>query len=270
VSRPEILITLEGYAVEGGLDVPGGPYTAHNAAIALGQVAGPDHGDRLLERYDEVLSCIADVGVDGIRLTPEWARLAPTPDTLDDTALARYVDVVAEAQTRGLSVTIVLVDSTWPAWLGPDAWMLPWVHDVVLAHARRIALAMPSASIIAFSDAASLVQRGYLEAAGPPWRRRAREEAALATASLARLNELLRADELVGPRLVPSFIAGTASELTTAARTAAQWHVRSALRGRGVTAAPEGLFVERDGHFVPGSAARDLALLLGAFETSTS
>lgn len=236
------LLTIEGYSVEGGLDVPYGPSTCFAPAIALGRLRGPGEAAGLWRAgvYESLLDAAATLGLGGVRLGVEWARVEPRRGHVDDDALARYVALASRARSNGLAVSITLVDAAWPSWLGLEAWQLPWVVPHVIEHARRIVAAVPDDEVALqpFADASSLV-RGYLDAGVPPWRRGATREAAFASRQLALVMAELEADADVGPRLVRS----SSSTSLAAGPAALRWaretsdvdeiHVRSLLAGHG-------------------------------------
>jgi beta-glucosidase/6-phospho-beta-glucosidase/beta-galactosidase len=256
--RPRILATLEGYAVEGGLDVAGGPATCFSPSIALGRVAGPGDAEALWHDYEAVIDAASTLGVDGVRLGVEWARVEPRRGEVDDAALERYRAVAAHARSRGLRVSVALVDGAWPAWLGLEAWLLPWVEPRCVEHARRVVSALGDQvdGLVVFADPAGIVERGYLWGTAPPWRRGARADAASAAAQVARIAATLRDDPLVGPLVVDS--ARTVS-LDAPASTLASlgadpsWdevHLRALVAGVGPRAAPAGLLVRADAAWV--------------------
>ncbi|HEV2426880.1 MAG TPA: hypothetical protein VGS61_01535, partial [Acidimicrobiales bacterium] len=155
-----VLATLEGYSVEGGLDVAGGPATCFAPTIALGRHPGPGDAAGLWRGYEEVVDAAAGHGVTGIALGVEWARVEPHRGAVDAAALARYAAVAERARSLGVDVTVTLVDAAWPAWLGLEAWLLPWVVPHYLEHAARVAAALPGARLVAFADPRGLVDRG--------------------------------------------------------------------------------------------------------------
>jgi len=247
---PRRYVTLEGYAVEGGFDTPGGVMTCYAPTIALGRHPGPGEGARLWRDYEAVLDLVPALGVDGVRLTLEWARLEPRRGEFDDSALARYGDVVRYARAKGLGVTIVLVDTAWPSWLGQEAWLLPWVVPRVLEHARRVvdALASDVGGVVAFSDPEELVVGGFLRGSRPPWRRRATRDANFARAQLAHITDALCDDATVGPTLVVSSVTRTLGVTSRTpsrgpASDVTEIYVRSLVAGHGPTRAPRGLLV---------------------------
>jgi beta-glucosidase/6-phospho-beta-glucosidase/beta-galactosidase len=248
-----LFVTLEGYAVEGGFDRVGEPATCYSPTIALGRHAGPGAADDLWRHYETVLDFVPRLGFDGVRLSVEWARVEPRADEVDEAALARYVEVVRHARGLGLDVTVALVDAVWPAWLGQEAWLLPWVVPHVVNHARRVAEFFGDAAtgFLAFAQPEELVTRGYLNASAPPWRRSALTDAAFAHAQIERITESLRTDELVGARFVESsavISVDVASDDVLATRqsfTGSEIYVRSLLSGTGPTRVSEGLLVQR-------------------------
>ncbi len=253
-TRARLMLTLEGYAVEGGFDQPGGPMTCYAPTIALGRHGAPGVADDLWQRYEEVLDLVPAVGVDGVRLSLEWARVEPRSGHLDEAALARYATVIAHANALGLAVTVVLVDAVWPSWLGPEAWLLPWVVPHLVAHARRVVdrVGEQVSGVVTFAQPAELVTDGYLRASVPPWRRGAVKDAGFARAQIAHVDEVLRADDVVGPLVIRRFTTfdlDVAPEVLTDARSqpdVEEVHLRSLLRGSGPTNAATGLLV-RDG-----------------------
>ena len=249
------LLTLEGYAVEGGYDVAGGPATCYAPSVALGRQLGPGLSDELWRDYEAVIDLAASVGVEGLRVTLEWARLAPRRGYHDDEAARRYEAMLAHARARGLWVTVVLVDAVWPAWAGLEAWLLPWVGPVFRAHAEwcleRFAHSVDA--VLPFSQPTALVERGYLSAQAPPWRARARADATDAAANVAELDAFVRA--LAPATMVTSHrtieLDVEPDQLAAARRDPSldELYLSSLVRGAGPTAARAGLFARHEGYW---------------------
>lgn len=247
-----LLVTLEGYAVEGGFDRPGEPMTCYSPTVALGRHAGPGNADSLWRDYETVLDLVPSLGVDGVRLSLEWARIEPRRGLVDEAALARYAEVIRYARELDLLVTVVIIDAVWPSWLGLEAWILPWTVPYVLTHARRLVevFGEEATGFLPFAQSNELVTRGFLTRKAPPWRESAVKEAAFAHAQIERVFTLLREDELVGPRLVASSATTTlevaADDLVEARRSleVEEIYVRSLLRGSGPTSVAQGLLVQ--------------------------
>ncbi len=251
-NRARPLVTIEGYAVEGGFDRPFEPATCFSPTIALGRHEGPGDAAGLWDDYERALDLVAAMGLAGVRLTVEWARVEPRRGRLDESALERYGQVVRHASGLGLEVDVALVDAAWPSWLGLEAWLLPWVVPHVLEHARRLVTYLPGITgLVAFTDRTRLVNGGYVLDTAPPWRANASEDAAFARAQIGVIDHALAHDALVAPLLVTS--SSTFSLEATPARVSAwrdatgsvtRLYARSLLAGHGPSASARGL-IER-------------------------
>jgi hypothetical protein len=262
--RPRRYVTLEGYAVEGGFDGPYQPSTCYRPTIALGRHDGPGDADGLWADYEQVLDLVPAMGFDGVRLNVEWTRTEPHRDAFDDAAFARYDDVARYAKSLGLGVTAVVVDAAWPAWLGLEAWLLPWVVPRVLAQARRVAQSPATTGVVVFADAEALVN-GFLDSSAPPWRRGARVDADLARSRIDSIVTQLREDPVVGPKVVGSSASVRVDQPTHQIRTALQaecdeLYVRSLVRGHGPSASA-GLLVKETGRWRVDASEELLELL---------
>jgi beta-glucosidase/6-phospho-beta-glucosidase/beta-galactosidase len=257
-------VTLEGYAVEGGLDGPYQPSTCFRPTIALGRHVGPGDADDLWHDYEQVLDLVPAMGFDGVRLSVEWARVEPHRDQVDEAALARYGEVARYAYALGLGVTVVIVDAAWPAWLGLEAWLLPWVVPCVLEQARRVERAVPADGVVAFADAEALVN-GFLDSSAPPWRHRARVDAELAHDQIDSILATLWDDPLVGPKIVATSASVSVDQPMDRIKAALETecdelYVRSLVRGHGPSASA-GLLVKRSDAWRVGASEELLDVL---------
>ncbi len=186
-SRPLLFGVIDGYASEGGFDVPGGIGTCYAPAIGLGRVASPRDGDDLWNNYESIFSAAKAIGLDGVAVTVEWARVAPRYDAVDVAAWARYREMLLAARDAGLAVSVTVVGEAWPAWLGQEAWLLPWVEDEFVVHAERLMTTLGDLidSIRLFTR--DLAADGFLHGVIPPWRTRAREDARDALLAIDRM-----------------------------------------------------------------------------------
>jgi len=255
--RPRRYVTLEGYAVEGGFDGPYQPSTCYRPTIALGRHDGPGEADDLWHDYEVVLDLVPAMGFDGVRLSVEWARIEPHRGQFDDAAFERYDDVARYATSLGLAVTGVVVDAAWPAWLGLEAWLLPWVVPLVVEQARCVAQSPAVTGVMVFADEQSLVN-GYLDASGPPWRRGARVDADLARAQIESIRAALGEDPVVGPKLVTSTRSVRVDQPLEQIRSALESecdevYVRSLVHGHGPSASAGLLVKDADGWRVSAS-----------------
>ncbi len=184
---PDLVASLCAYAVEGGLDGRYQPATIFNPLIALGRLTPPSEALSLWDTYEEVLTAAAAVGVRNIRLEVSWARLEPHRGQINEAAFARYRSVIDAARARGLTIEIAACDGAWPSWLGMEPLLWPWTHPVATAHLARVAGECDQADGVIFLARPDQLAQGYTDSSGPPWRRRAHEDALEVTASYQRI-----------------------------------------------------------------------------------
>ena len=253
-SRPLVLATLEGYSGEGGFDRPYEPATCFSPTISLGRHAGPGAADELWQDYERVLDLAATLGLDGVRLGLEWARLEPHRDQFDEVAFARYREVIGYAKSRGLRVSVATIGEAWPAWLGLEAWLLPWVAPRVATYVRRVVstLAGDLDGVVLFADPERIVRRGFLEGTAPPWRRGALLDYESASAQVQRIIADLGEDAEVGSLLVPRTHTIDLDQVALAealASDVSEVYLRALVKGKGPTAAARGLLVKHGGEW---------------------
>jgi len=267
--RPLLLATIEGYSTEGGYDRPHEPTSIYSPTISLARHAGPGEAASLWSDYEVVLDMVSELGLDGICLTPEWTRIEPRRGQVSGEAIARYREVFDYAQQRGLHVTVCVVGHVWPAWLGMEAWLLPWVAPELARHARLVASEFEGRfnSLIVFRDGESMIRRGFLEAAAPPWRKGAGDDALNAHEHILAVEHQLREDPHVGPKIVSSFAnveVDDVDQLRALLKSDEfeELHIASLIRGAGPTAAAAGLLSKRDGRWEISASAilRDVLL----------
>ncbi|MGA2969533.1 MAG: hypothetical protein ABSE75_06990 [Acidimicrobiales bacterium] len=268
--QPRLLATVEGYAVEGGFDRAHEPSTCWVPSIAFGRHEGPGDALGLWRDYEQVIAWAPTLGLDGVRITMEWARIEPRRGVVDPVALERYAQVARYAQGLGLCVSAALVDAAWPSWLGQEAWLLPWVVPYALEHARRVVTYLGDAidRVVFFANPDDLVTNGYLNETAPPWRRGASDDAASARIQIDEILRQLRADAAVGPKMVgptATISLDLTSDECVAARVAAadseEIYVRTLVHGRGPSAGPPGLLERGENGWSPTKSAQLLHVL---------
>ena len=245
---PRVVATLSAYASEGGFDGPYQPATCFTPTIALGRHPGPGVGDNLWEEYESVLSLAARADLAGVCLEISWARLEPRRGQRDQSALDRYSRVITHAQSLGLHVAIAAIDAAWPAWLGLEAWLLPWVVPVAIEYVQWVASELPADSVSVFAQRDRLVQGFTNDSAGPPWRRGARLDAASAWENLDIIESTSRAPQ--NSRFVTSVNVGLDDLDESVADNVQEVHVRSLLRGAGPLRSSRGALGRRSGQWV--------------------
>ncbi len=247
--RPVLLASFDGVSVEGGYDVEWGPPTCFMAASHLGQCAPFGDADLLWDRYELAIDALVASGVGGIQLVAEWARLEPRRGDYDSRAVMRYRRALTHARARGLVVHLAMIDRAWPAWLGSDAWIMPWVVPAAVAHAQYFVNALGDLAddLIVFTDADRVIADGYLSGTAPPWREGEGNDAASARRQIERIESAI--STLDGWKISTRRSAALpVVDSLTAMRSMLEQHsdadtvvLRSALRGHGPVAVAAGL-----------------------------
>lgn len=101
---------------------------------------GPSAGNGFYRRWPDDLAALQEAGVTDIRLTLDWARLQPKPETFDPDWAERFEQMIAAATAIDLVVWGTLHDGSVPRWfdneggLGADdavtRWWPRWVERV--------------------------------------------------------------------------------------------------------------------------------------------
>ncbi|HEY5304661.1 MAG TPA: hypothetical protein VIJ86_11490 [Acidimicrobiales bacterium] len=247
-TSPRTLVSVSAYACEGGLDRHYEPATCYSPTIALGRHPGPGAAEGLWESYEEVLDLAADVGVTGVCLEVSWARLEPRRGERDHVALDRYRAVLAHARRRGLWVSVAAVDAAWPAWLGLEAWLMPWVTPVAIDYVNWLASSLEADALNVFA-ARELLTRGFLDdASGPPWRRGATEDAVSAAQNLDDIGRAVRAASSLEVATHVNLELDDAQDGVD--YDVDEVHLRSLVRGTGPLCASRGLVARRGDQWV--------------------
>ncbi len=239
---------MSAYACEGGLDGHYQPATCYSPTIALGRHPGPGGADGLWESYEQVLDLAANVGVTGVCLEVSWARLEPRRGQRDGSVLDRYRSVIDHARGRGLWVSVAAIDAAWPAWLGLEAWLMPWVTSVAIDYVCWLASIVEADALNVFA-ARELLTRGFLDdAAGPPWRRGAADDAVSAATSLEDIEREVRAASALEVLTHVNLELDAVDEI--AGYEVDEVHLHSLVRGTGPLAATRGLLARRGDQWV--------------------
>jgi hypothetical protein len=176
-------------------------------------------------------------------LEVSWARLEPHFGQRDEAALARYAEVVAHARRLGLWVSVAAIDAAWPAWLGLEAWLMPWVTPVAIDYVGWLTSSLHADALSVYASR-TLLTRGFLvEDAGPPWRRGARDDAVSAARNLEIIEEAIRAKADVN--FVSSVNLGLDDLRDASLFDVDEVHLQSLVRGSGPLASARGLVARR-------------------------
>lgn len=123
-------VSTSGYQHEGGYNGPGQPQNNWAAWEQSGRVETTGAAAQFWQQYPQDFQHCQQMGLNGFRLSIEWARVQPTPlaqrgaaPAIDAAVLADYSDRIAACRQFGLEPVVTLQHFTHPAWLGTDAWL---------------------------------------------------------------------------------------------------------------------------------------------------
>ena len=131
-------VATSGFQIEGGFNGPGEPANNWVRWERSGRVEPSGIACDFWRHPDEALDRAASMGCDAFRLSVEWARLEPEEGDFDDTALDRYVEILAMCEERGLAPMVTLHHFTHPSWLGDEFWLTPGSPDRFRDYAARV------------------------------------------------------------------------------------------------------------------------------------
>ena len=134
------------FQVEGGYNRGDGPRNDWAEWERTGKVEATLEACRFWDDYAEHIDKAASLGLDGFRMSLEWARLQPTtseqkgaPPPWDDKALDRYAEIVGAVMEAGMEPVITLHHFTHPAWCGVDFWLDDDSAEMLTAYAVKAA-----------------------------------------------------------------------------------------------------------------------------------
>jgi len=104
-------------------------HTAHKSGLACDWWGG---------RWREDFDRAAETGQNAHRLSVEWSRIQPTPDTWDEEALEKYRAMLRGLKERGMTPMVTLHHFTDPLWLWEmDAWETEKVIPLFEKYVRK-------------------------------------------------------------------------------------------------------------------------------------
>ena len=125
-------------------------------------------------RYAEDFGIAAELNMNTQRVSIEWSRIQPTPDTFDRAALDHYREVLGAIRSRGMTVFLTLHHFTVPQWFAD---MGGFEKRENLAYFERYAAEAISSlgDLVDFltpiNEPNVFVTFGYLQGAFPPQKR---------------------------------------------------------------------------------------------------
>jgi beta-glucosidase len=132
-------VATAGFQTEGGYNQPGQPANNWAGWERAGRADVSGSAVQFWDRYEEHVDRATSAGCDAFRFSVEWARCEPSEGELDDTAIARYRDILAACHDRGVLPLVTLHHFTHPHWLGEEFWLrrdaperfASWVDTVI-------------------------------------------------------------------------------------------------------------------------------------------
>lgn len=126
-----------------------------------------------LERTDEDLGLLRDLGVNAYRFSLEWSRIVPRPGEWDESAMERYRRMAAGLREAGVEPVVTLHHFTNPAWLGQRG---SWADEAFLeefVHFARRALTALRGIVrlyVTINEPNVAIAGGFLGGVMPPGR----------------------------------------------------------------------------------------------------
>lgn len=118
------------FQVEGGFNGPGEPLNNWVEGERSGRYAVSGEAVRFWTDYPEQLEMAKGLGLNGFRISIEWARIQPLTSVkhgvvppFDDAAIEAYSDMIAAIRDSGMEPVVTLHHFTHPFWLGLDYWL---------------------------------------------------------------------------------------------------------------------------------------------------
>ena len=120
---------------------------------------------------EEDFDRMGQLGLNTHRLSIEWSRVQPTPDTWNESALNRYSEMIAGLKARGIEPMVTLNHFTLPLWVAalggwendrsPD-WFETYVRKVVEALSDQVDF------WCTINEPMVLIAQGYILGSWPP------------------------------------------------------------------------------------------------------
>ena len=132
-------------------------------------------------RWREDLTRAAESGQNAHRFSIEWARVQPTPDSWDESAIDFYREIMRAMIERGLRPMVTLHHFTDPLWFTEQGgWLNPAAPALFRGYVEKIVPALKELTNewITINEPNVYIYNGYLTGAFPPGKAFALKEAA--------------------------------------------------------------------------------------------
>jgi beta-glucosidase/6-phospho-beta-glucosidase/beta-galactosidase len=205
-------VATAGFQIEGGFNGEGEPHNNWVTWERIGKAERSGSACGFWEHPEEALDRAAAIGCNTFRLSVEWARLEPAPDTFDAAALERYVEILVMCRERGLQPMVTLHHFTHPWWLGEEFWLRPASPDRFARYVERVlpSLVPHCRHWVTVNEPNIVMLMGWIEGAYPPGRRMAVSDAYCVLDNLLTAH-VLAADAIVSLQPDASVTCNTSS-----------------------------------------------------------
>jgi beta-glucosidase len=122
-------------------------------------------------RWQEDMDRAAETGQNAHRLSVEWSRIQPTPDTWDESALEAYRNILQGMIDRGLTPMVTLHHFTDPLWLYErGGWEAPETPQIFARFVQKVVEALKEqvSLWVTINEPNVYMQGGYIQGAFPP------------------------------------------------------------------------------------------------------
>lgn len=96
------------------------PYADWSAWERDGRAPKSNDGNGFAVDWRDDLALMAEIGLNAVRMTVEWARIEPTAGKVDTAALDLYADVMTHARDLGIAPWVTLHSTSLPGWFAED------------------------------------------------------------------------------------------------------------------------------------------------------
>ena len=200
-------ILLGGRGVAGGVDGRGEPGSTWREAMMTGRVLPSGSGAGFRRDPGPILDRVIGLGVDEVLVRAEWARLAPVEGVTDESELSWLARLLSELRAAGCRTGLVLTDGAVPAWMGPEAWLMPATPERLSRLATELVASLDGLLdvVVPVEEPGAWCLAGWVAGAAPPLRVGAASDA------MAALDGML-----TGQLLVEGALASVAPDLEVA------------------------------------------------------
>ncbi len=119
----ELGVSTSSLQSEGGLNGPGEPHNHWSAWESERRVERSGASAGLWGRYPAMARRAQSLGLSRVRVSLEWARLAPSGESVSATVANAYAKRLTVLHAVGVKTIVTLAHFSHPAWAGADPWL---------------------------------------------------------------------------------------------------------------------------------------------------